>query len=413
MAADAMHGGSRGTTAMIFMAFLAVLREGFETVVFLLAAFNESTSGAAAGWGAVIGIAVATGLGYAIYRGGVRLNLSKFFRATGLVLVLVAAGLVLNALHTAHEAGWLNSGQGSTLDLSGLVQPGTVQASLLTGMLGLQPHPVVIEVVGWLLYLVPVGVYVGWPPGKEPSRRTMRAVAFGVAAVSAVSALVLALLVPGRPSVPAADRLPVGPAPALRLAEVGPTDSSGVISAVPLHRAGGAARNGLVTTVYRGTAHGPGASNLPARLSTARVAALNGGRLPLGTGRIGPGGVPVTYAETVRATVWTDERTGRLIDTTYTDTIRVVARAGVGALPLARPLSRVDRATAPADVDRAVAAARADRDTLDRRNLFGTLDWWCVALALVALAAALALLVRDRLREPEPAGTPERQLVKS
>ena len=63
-------------------------------------------------------------LGYGIYRGGVRLNLSKFFRATGLVLVLVAAGLVVNALHTAHEAGWLDVGQGSTVDLTWLVRAG-------------------------------------------------------------------------------------------------------------------------------------------------------------------------------------------------------------------------------------------------------------------------------------------------
>ena len=52
-----------------------------------------------------------------IYRGGVRLNLARFFRVTGVVLVLVAAGLVASALHTAHEAGWLNAGQGQALDL--------------------------------------------------------------------------------------------------------------------------------------------------------------------------------------------------------------------------------------------------------------------------------------------------------
>ena len=158
---------------MVLMAFLAVLREGVETVVFLLAAFNQSTSGASAPAGAALGIVVAVGLGYGIYRGGVRINLSKFFRATGLVLVLVAAGLVVNALRTAHEAGWLDVGQGGTVDLSWLVDPGSVQASLLTGMLGLQSRPVVIEVVGWLLYLVPVGVFVAWPPGRSVARRTV------------------------------------------------------------------------------------------------------------------------------------------------------------------------------------------------------------------------------------------------
>ena len=132
---------------MVLMAFLAVIREGFETVVFLLAAFNESGSGSARRRRARCSASPSrSGSGYGIYRGGVRLNLSKFFRATGLVLVLVAAGLVVNALHTAHEAGWLDVGQGGTVDLSWLVGPGSVQASLLTGMLGMQAHPVVIEV---------------------------------------------------------------------------------------------------------------------------------------------------------------------------------------------------------------------------------------------------------------------------
>ncbi len=94
--------------ALVVMAFLAVLREGLETVVFLLAAFNQSGNTALAATGAVLGIVVAIGLGWGIYRGGVRLNLSKFFRFTGLVLTFVAAGLVVSALHTAHEAGWLD-----------------------------------------------------------------------------------------------------------------------------------------------------------------------------------------------------------------------------------------------------------------------------------------------------------------
>src|SRR4051794_18703606 len=204
MAADAMAAGgpagSRAFRAMIGMAFLAVIREGFETVVFLLAAFNESGSGASAGVGAVLGIAVAMGLGYGIYRGGVRLNLSKFFRATGLVLVLVAAGLVVNALHTAHEAGWLDAGQGATVDLSWLVRPGTVQASLLTGMLGIQSHPVVVEVVGWLVYLIPVGLYVAWPPGKAVPARLLGRTAVVTALAAGIVAVVLAVLVPDRPA---------------------------------------------------------------------------------------------------------------------------------------------------------------------------------------------------------------------
>ena len=78
--------------ALVAMAFLAVLREGLETAVFLLSAFQASTNRAASSAGALLGIAVAIVIGYAIYKGGVKINLAQFFTATGLVLVLVAAG---------------------------------------------------------------------------------------------------------------------------------------------------------------------------------------------------------------------------------------------------------------------------------------------------------------------------------
>ena len=102
-------------------------------------------------------------MGYAIYKGGVRINLSRFFRFTGFVLVLVAAGLLASAVHTAHEAGWIDVLQAQAFDLRWLVAPGSVRAALLTGMLGLQPVPTVGETLAWLLYAVPMGLYVLWP----------------------------------------------------------------------------------------------------------------------------------------------------------------------------------------------------------------------------------------------------------
>ena len=171
---------AQGTAAaLVATAVLAVLREGLETAVFLLAAFNASGDWLLAGGGALAGILVAAGIGYGIYRGGVRINLARFFRATGLVLVLIAGGLVAAAAHSAFEAGWLTIGQTQVTDLSWLVQPGSIQAALLTGVLGLQPHPTVIEVLGWLLYIVPVGLYVAWPQARPsataPSSTAARA----------------------------------------------------------------------------------------------------------------------------------------------------------------------------------------------------------------------------------------------
>ncbi|MCU1677012.1 MAG: iron permease [Frankiales bacterium] len=161
--------------ALVAMAFFAVIREGFETAFFLTAAFNESSNPGTAGAGAALGVALAAVLGFAIYRGGARINLQKFFRATGVVLVFVAAGLVASAFHTAHEVGWISAGQGEAFDLSWLVVPGTVTASLLTGMLGLQPRPVQVEVIGYLVYAVPMLAIVLWPAGARLARRTARA----------------------------------------------------------------------------------------------------------------------------------------------------------------------------------------------------------------------------------------------
>ena len=171
-AASALAAGS--TLALVGMAFLAVLREGLETSVFLLAAFQNSTDTTAAGSGAVLGLVAAIAIGLGLYRGGVRINLSRFFRITGLVLVFVAAGLLATAAHTAHEAGWVNGMQAQAVDLSWLVQPGTVSGSLLTGMLGLQPRPVTIEAILYVAYAVPMALYVLWPDrlrGRRPVGR--------------------------------------------------------------------------------------------------------------------------------------------------------------------------------------------------------------------------------------------------
>ena len=125
--------------------FVIGLREGFETAVFLLATFPAAGDASTSWLGAVLGIVLAAAIGYGIYKGGVKLNLARFFRVTGLVLVVVAAGLVMTAFHTANEAGWLTVGQTQAFDLSWLVRPGTPASSLLTGVLGIQPFPVSSE----------------------------------------------------------------------------------------------------------------------------------------------------------------------------------------------------------------------------------------------------------------------------
>lgn len=188
--ANALRDGS--VKALVGMAFFAVFREGMETAVFLLAVFQHTDNPGTAGTGAILGVLAAIVIGYAIYRGGVKLNLNRFFRFTGLVLALVAAGLVASTLHTAHEAGWVNFGQDQALDLTWLVVPGTWTAALLTGMLGLQPQPTTVEVVGYLLYAIPAVTYILIPARKKPAKEgRMKSTAVVSALVVTAAALLL------------------------------------------------------------------------------------------------------------------------------------------------------------------------------------------------------------------------------
>ncbi|AUX60485.1 FTR1 family protein [Simonsiella muelleri] len=148
------RGNGRGW-ALVAMAFLAVLREGLESVFFLIAVFEQSPD-ASMPLGAVMGLALAAAVGLAIYQGGIRLNLAKFFRLTGVFLIFVAAGLFAGAFRAWHEAGIWNIGQTVLADWSHILHEQSPFGVLLAGFLGYTDHPVVSDVVLYLAYLVPV-----------------------------------------------------------------------------------------------------------------------------------------------------------------------------------------------------------------------------------------------------------------
>jgi high-affinity iron transporter len=93
--ASALQGSSNSALAVFGLIFIAVLREGFETVVFIAAKFQQGT---VAALGALAGLGVAAGIGVLLFKWGVRLNLQLFFRVMGILLLLVIAGLVVTAL---------------------------------------------------------------------------------------------------------------------------------------------------------------------------------------------------------------------------------------------------------------------------------------------------------------------------
>lgn len=147
------QGGGR-TWALVGMAFLAVAREGLESLFFLLAAFQQQFSRLPA-VGAVLGLAVAIFFGVGLYRGAVRMNLQRFFRITGVLIIFVAAGLVAAALKSLHEAGLWNQLQALAFDWTGTLPVYSLAGSVLSAVFGYNDHPTVGEVLAYFAYLLP------------------------------------------------------------------------------------------------------------------------------------------------------------------------------------------------------------------------------------------------------------------
>ena len=158
---SALASGS--TTALVGLAFVAVVREGLETVLFLLAI--GSSSGASIGTLAagLVGLATAVAIGYAIFAAGVRIDLRRFFTITGTILIFVSAGLMAFAVHEFGEAG-LIANSGRLFDLNGVLPASSPLGTLLSGLFGYRAAPTPLEAFAWVAYLVPVLVlFIGLP----------------------------------------------------------------------------------------------------------------------------------------------------------------------------------------------------------------------------------------------------------
>ncbi|MEU3499142.1 iron uptake transporter permease EfeU [Kitasatospora cineracea] len=144
-----------GTVALIVTSFLAVGREGLETALFIWTAVQSTGDGWSPLAGATLGLLTSVVLGWLFYRGAVKINLAKFFTWTGGMLVVVAAGVLAYGVHDLQEAGWIPGLGTLAFDISSTIPADSWYGTLLKGVFNFQPNPTVVQVVVWLLYLVP------------------------------------------------------------------------------------------------------------------------------------------------------------------------------------------------------------------------------------------------------------------
>lgn len=379
-----------GSLALVAMSFLAVLKEGFETAVFLLAAAQTSHgSRVLAVLGGAAGIAVAIALGIGLYYGGLRLNLARFFRVTGVFLVLIAAGLVLTALRSAHEAGWVNIGQQQVFNLSAWIPGRSIRGALITGLFGIPTDPRLIEVVGWLLYAVPVLAVFLWPASLVQAPRTRPRLLTATATALLVGAATLTIVVPAG-GIPAPDRRAVtdrqGRSATVSLVPAGPTlsmASEGGMKNIALTAAGDDSVDGVKVRVWQATQ--PAAAEGPPTVTLAELATLTGGRLPVGVSAARtPGPFAARWAA---GTVYTVRAQDNCVVSAQAASNRTAVLSG-GGLTTPKTVSLGGLPTDWSTTDDQAVAAQLSANAQQRAER----QLWKAGLPLVLAAFALACL---------------------
>jgi high-affinity iron transporter len=143
--------------ALFWLAFLAVGREGFELVLFLVAA-KMTSDVLQTTLGAVLGLVAAIALGWMLFASSKRLSLRQFFKVTNILLVLFAAGLVAHGIHEFNEAGIIPSVIEHVWDLNFILNEKQIVGQLLTALFGYNANPSLTEIMAYMAYFIGLGL---------------------------------------------------------------------------------------------------------------------------------------------------------------------------------------------------------------------------------------------------------------
>ena len=142
-----------GALAVVALSFLAVGREGAETALFMVGYAEADTA-----WplvGLLAGVLVAVGIAWGMYAGAIRINLAKFFRYTGVFLIVVAAGILSYGIGALQTVGWLPA-TARAFDISSWFNWSAWYGEIVQGVFNITPTPTVLQLLGWATYLAVV-----------------------------------------------------------------------------------------------------------------------------------------------------------------------------------------------------------------------------------------------------------------
>jgi high-affinity iron transporter len=147
--------------ALFSLAFVAVLREGIELALFLTAAALAAST-AATLLGGIIGLAAAVVAGGLLFATSRRLDVRTFFRVTGALLIVFAAGLVAHGIHEFNEAGWVPAIVEHVWDLNPVLDENSTGGQLLKALFGYNGNPSLTEVISYVGYWLVISLVLWW-----------------------------------------------------------------------------------------------------------------------------------------------------------------------------------------------------------------------------------------------------------
>jgi high-affinity iron transporter len=165
--------GVKPLSAMLAVTALAVLREGGETVLFLYGIWAGGGSRAELVLGGAAGLTGGVLVGILLYFGLLKIPLRHFFTVTGVIVLLLAAGLAAGAANYLAQAGLLPRISEEVWDSSALLSTESLVGRVLHVLVGYNDRPSGIELIFYVVTLTTIAALMRYesrrpaPPANE------------------------------------------------------------------------------------------------------------------------------------------------------------------------------------------------------------------------------------------------------
>jgi high-affinity iron transporter len=155
--------GTSECSALFVIVGLAVLREGSETVLFLYGiAASDSGGQSSMLLGGMTGLLAGIAVGYTIFAGLLRIPMRWFFSITGVLVLLLAAGMASQAAHYLIQADLLPSLAAPLWDTSAFLPESGLPGMLLHSLVGYDSRPAGMQLVFYFTVLIAIYSGMKW-----------------------------------------------------------------------------------------------------------------------------------------------------------------------------------------------------------------------------------------------------------